>query len=108
MPSVFKSEEKETIQHIIWMLDLSCEAVQHYLLQRISPVLVDYEHLDVEPFHVPLSELHINSVLQLQFVVNLQQNSKRSSTYMVYNWWWLVSNKKENLAHTMVAVRSAL
>ena len=40
MPSVLESE---TAQHIIWMLDLSCEAVQDNLLQRISPVLVDYE-----------------------------------------------------------------
>ena len=38
-----ESEEKETTQHLIWMLNLSCEAVQDRLLQRISPVLVDYE-----------------------------------------------------------------
>jgi len=42
-PSVFEIEEKESIQHIIWMLCLPCEAVQDHLLQKISPVLVDYE-----------------------------------------------------------------
>ena len=43
VPLVLEREEKESIQHIIWMLHLPCEAVQDHLLQRISPVLVNYE-----------------------------------------------------------------